>query len=120
MNKAGDMRIPVVLGGDAGPGDAVLVEDGQDMPAAGYAMRFDAAKPGHVIGCACCTARGPVADALGRLFVERVRGQAPFFGRVVVKASPAGEAAVREALETDVLARARYLLEERSYFFEKK
>ncbi len=102
------MRIPVVMGGFTGPGDAVLVEEGFQMPAAGYGVRFAAGKVGHVVGCACCGGRSGVAEVLGRMFVERARGVAPFFERVVVVASAAGEAAVREAVEGDVVVRARY------------
>jgi hypothetical protein len=105
-----DMRIAVVMGGAPGEGDAALVEDGHDMPAAGYALRFalGVGKAGHVAGCACCMVRGPAADALTALFRARAMGMAPFFGRVVVLASAAGEAAVAEALEGDVMARARF------------
>ncbi len=117
MRGAGDMRIPVVLGGVAGPGDAFLVEDGHDMPDSGYAVRFalGAGKPGHVTGCACCTLRGPAADALTTMFRARATGLAPLFSRVVVLAFPAGEAAVREALEADVVTRARFRFEKNSY-----
>jgi hypothetical protein len=112
MNEAADARIPVILGGEPGPDDAILVEDGQDMPQNGHAVRFALAggKPGHVSGCACCTPRGPVADALSTLFQARARGTAPFFKRVVVLASPNGEAAIRTALDSDLVARARFRL----------
>jgi hypothetical protein len=104
-----DMRIPVVMGGE---GDAFLVEDGHDMPEAGYAVRFalGMGKPGHMVGCACCTLRGPAADALTTMFHARAMGVAPFFSRVVVLASPAGEDAVRDALEADVVTKARFRL----------
>jgi hypothetical protein len=113
MNKASDARIPIVFGGEPSPDDAILVEDGRDMPETGYAVRFAVAggQPGHVIGCACCSLRGPAADALGRIFMARARGEAPFFGRVVVLASVDGETAIREALTGDVVTRARYRLE---------
>jgi hypothetical protein len=106
------MRIPVVIGTAPSQGDAVLVEDGFDMPAEGYAVRFalGAGKPGHLAGCACCTLRGPAADALTIMFRARATGAAPFFTRMVVLASPAGEAAVREALEADVVTKARFRL----------
>jgi hypothetical protein len=110
MCDAADMRIPISIGGDPGPGDAVLVEDGRDMPESGYAVRFALGLPGHPLSCACCTLRGPAADALGRLFRERATGAAPFFTRVVVLASPAGEDAVRQAVAEDVVTRARYRL----------
>ncbi len=102
------MRIPILFGVEPGAGDAVLVEDGHDMPADGYAVRFTVAQAGHVIGCACCTLRGPAADALGRMFMARARGEAPFFARVVVLASEAGVAEVRRALGEDVVTKARY------------
>ncbi len=109
------MRIPILIGGSAArEGDAFLVEDGADMPAGGYAVRFalGARKFGHQVGCACCTLRGPAADALTGMFRARVTGNAPFFKRVVVLASPEGEAAVREAIADDVVTAARYRLEE--------
>lgn len=103
-----DMRIPIVMGGRPEAADAVLVEDGLDMPETGYAIRFVPGKPGHGLSCICCTLRGPAADALGRMFRERAMGVAPLFKRVVVLASPAGEDAVREALTEDVVTAARY------------
>lgn len=110
MLMSADMRIPIVIGGKPEPADAVLVEDGFDMPASGYAMRFALGLPGHALGCACCTLRGPAADALGRLYRARATGTAPFFRRVILLASEAGEAAVRTALDQDVVTRARYRL----------
>jgi hypothetical protein len=82
------------------------------MPAAGYAVRFalGVGKPGHVAGCACCTLRGPAADALTTMFRARATGMAPLFRRVVVLASAAGEDAVGQALEGDVVTRARFRL----------
>jgi hypothetical protein len=103
-----DMRIPLVMGEKPEPSDAILVEDGLDMPQTGYAVQFSAGRPGHGLSCFCCTPRGPVANALGRMFRERATGSAPFFKRVVVLASPAGENAVREALTGDVVTAARY------------
>ena len=106
------MRIPILFAIPTRSDDAVLVEEGQTMPLQGYALRFSApATPGHPLGCTCCVVRSPVSDALGRLFRARATGTAPFFKRVVVLASPAGEAAVREALAGDVMAAARYRLE---------
>jgi hypothetical protein len=115
MNFASDMRIPVLFGATpARESDAWLVEDGADMPEQGYAVRFAMAsrKFGHVSGCTCCTLRGPAADALTGMFRARATGVVPFFKRVVVVASPEGEAAVREALTDDVVTAARYQLSE--------
>jgi hypothetical protein len=49
-----------------------------------------------------------VAEALHRLFLGRARGTAAFFARVVVAASPEGEAAVRQALARDAFVAGRY------------
>jgi hypothetical protein len=106
------MRIPIVMGVEPSAGDAVLVEDGHAMPKTGYAVRFalGAAKPGHFAGCACCTLRGPAADALNALFRARATGAAPYFKQLVVLASPDGEAAVKAALVEDVVSAARFRL----------
>jgi hypothetical protein len=84
------------------------------MPEAGYAVRFalPARKFGHGVGCACCSPRGPAADALTRMFRARATGTAPFFRNVRVLASAAGEEAVREALEGDLVTAARYVRRE--------
>jgi hypothetical protein len=103
------MRIPILFGVPPRSDDAVLVEDGQNMPQLGHIMGFSRPKPRHGLWCTCCTLRGPVADALAQLFRARATGAAPFFQRVVVLASPEGETAVREALE-DVMVAARYRL----------
>jgi len=79
------------------------------MPPEGYAVRFSPpAGPSHAFNCACCTVRSPASAALGELFRARATSVAPFFKRVVVLASPRGEAAVREALAGDVMATARF------------
>jgi hypothetical protein len=109
------MRIELVFGGEPGPEDAALVEDGHAMPETGYAVRFALAAFGHAPGCACCTLRGPAADALGRMFRARATGAAPFFRRVMVCASEAGVAAVREAVATDVVTMARFRAESASF-----
>ena len=104
------MRIQVLFGGLPGAEVAVLVEEGLDPPQQVYAVRFALAKPGHFPGCFCCPPRGPIATALGQLFRDRATGKTPFFKRLVVLASPAGEAAVREAMAGDVVTQARYRL----------
>jgi hypothetical protein len=105
-----DARIPVVFApaGAAGSGDAVLIEGDGVAPDGLPVARFSAALPGHAVGCACCTPRGPVAEALHRLFLARARGTAAFFARVVVAAGPEGEAAVRQALVDDAFVAGRY------------
>jgi hypothetical protein len=105
-----DARIPVVFApaGAAGGGDALLIEGDGAAPDGLPVARFSTALPGHAVGCACCAPRGPVADALHRLFLARARGTAAFFARVVVAAGPEGEAAVRRALVDDAFLSGRY------------
>lgn len=104
------MRIQVLFGVFPCPEDTVLIEEGLDLPQQGYAVRFALTKPGHFPGCFCCSPRGPIATVLGQLFRDRTTGKAPFFKRLVVLASPAGEAAIREAMAGDIVTRARYRL----------
>jgi hypothetical protein len=113
MQTAADARIPIVMGTPPGLDDAAFVEDGRDMPTDVYAVRFAlaGASPGHMAGCACCTLRGPAADALGAMFQARARGAAPFFKRISILASPAGEAAIRDAVANDLVCRARFRFE---------
>ena len=111
MLQSSDMRIPIFFCIPPQSDDAVLVEEGQTVPQAGYAVRFSPpAQPSHKFGCACCTVRSHASAALGQLFRDRATGAAPFFKRVVVLASPKGEAAVRETVAGDVMAAARFQL----------
>ncbi len=98
------------MGGSPRATDAILAEAGHEPPSGNYAITFARGKPGHIIGCTCCTPRSPVADALTAMFRARATGKAPFFKRVVVLASPEGEAVVRDAVVNDVLSAARYRL----------
>ncbi len=108
----GDGRIPVVLGGVGGEGDAVLLEGEGALPA-GAAARFVVSEGGHTFGCACCVPRSDAGRALGRLFLARARGEVAAFGRVVaVTTSEAGRAAVEAAVAGDVVASARFRLGE--------
>jgi len=101
---------------DAGPEDALLIEatavsDGAapaDRPAvARFTLPVRIAT--HPLGCTCCAPRGPVAEALGRLFLGRARGELPWFRSVVaVTHSAAGADAVRAALTADVVTAARF------------
>jgi hypothetical protein len=113
MKLASDMRIPVLFGDvQAEKDDVYLTEGGAEPVRSGYAERFTLppGKFGHATGCTCCTPRGPAADALTRLFRARATGAAPFFKHVIVRASPAGEAAIRAAIANDMLTTARYRL----------
>jgi hypothetical protein len=108
-------RVPVRFDAtDAARSDEALLVEGDVAVPAGHAVgRFTLAPGlfGHPLGCACCTPRGPVADALGRLFLARARGEVAFFRSVVaVVATPAGEAAVRAALAQDQVSAGRFRL----------
>ena len=103
-----DARVPVRFGRleDASVEAALLVED--DAPvaptvAAGWVVeRFTVPRDApHPVGCICCVARSPAAQALSRLFLARARGEVPMFREVVVVATPDGEVAARAALAGD-------------------
>jgi hypothetical protein len=130
MMDVDDGRIGVRFGAaeDAGPEDALLIES--VAPGAGEAPGDHVVPPGgaartdrpplarftlpvriatHPLGCACCTPRSPVAEALGRLFLARARSELPWFRSVVaVTHSAAGADAVRAALIADVVTTARF------------
>ncbi len=115
MATQADSRIAVRFGSAAeAAGAALLIEAGGDAGAAvpgGAVAYFALPVSAHALGCACCLPRGPVAVALGRLFLARARGEAALFGQVVaVTSSAAGRAAVRAALQDDVVTRARFRL----------
>jgi hypothetical protein len=109
-----DARTPVRLlahAAEAPPGAVVLAEDGAVLPA-GMARVERYATPlegPHPMGCACCQPRSPAAIALDRLFLARLRGQAPWFKEVLaVAATAAGRAAILAALERDSVTSARF------------
>ena len=108
-----DARILVRFRSAAAPGAALLIEDGGAdamLPGRPTAC-FAASQTIHAAGCRCCLPRGPVSLALGRLFLARARGEVAFFDVVVaVTLTPAGAAAVRAALQDDVVTRARFRL----------
>ena len=89
-----DARIPVVFNTAAAPGDYALT------PEPGWATP-------HPVACTCCADRGPAAAALDRLFLDRVRGAVPWFGRVVVTGD---SASLRHALEADSVIASRFRL----------
>ncbi len=87
----------------AGPPAAVLGGQGGVAQAA-YAI----ASP-HQPGCSCCAGRSAAALALDLLFQARVRGQVPWFDRVLALAEDAAARdAVAQALQSDALTAARY------------
>ena len=100
-----DARIAAVVGPAlSSAADDVVLMEGRDfvfLPVA------------HPAGCACCVARGPVAEAFSKLFLARVRGEIPYFRRVlVVTFSAKGQEAVIRALVEDPVVSARFRLEE--------
>jgi hypothetical protein len=113
MTRSVDGRVSVRFGpaDEAGQDEALLVEGNAPVPDGRTVARFMLADGliGHSAGCVCCIPHGPVAEALGRLFLARARGEVAFFRTVVaVMATPAGEAALRAALATDQVAAGRY------------
>jgi G3E family GTPase len=63
-------------------------------------------------GCLCCTVRGDIVDTLTNLFVDRVKGKIPFFGRVVIETTGlADPAPILHTLMTDPIVAARYMLD---------
>jgi hypothetical protein len=78
-------------------------------PGAAALVSFDLGLPVHPTGCACCGARTPLAIALDRLFLARIRGDAPWFDRVVaLLPSEEARAALTAALRGDALTVSRY------------
>jgi hypothetical protein len=112
-----DARIPLIVVEDpavlaavlaAGPAAAVLGTARAVPPGAVAAESFDPAAP-HAPACACCQGRPAAAVALDRLFQARVRGQSPWFDRVVALAeTAASRTAVAAALEQDAVTAARF------------
>lgn len=113
-----DARIAVTFApaASAGRGEALLIEGQGAAPDGVPVARFAAVPVGHfpagpAPGCACCRPRGPVAEALHRLFLARARGASACFTRVIVAAGAEGEAAVRQALAGDAFLAGRYRVE---------
>lgn len=92
---------------------AWLVQGDAPAPGPGPVARFrlPVAGAGHPAGCVCCVPRGPVAEALSRLFLARARGEVAFFHDVLaLPFDAAGAAAIRDALAADSLLAARFRL----------
>lgn len=114
-----DARIPLlVTDGEAalaaalatGPKAAVLAGTPPPaLPAGAVALGSLGAAKSHVLACVCCGGRSPAAAALDRLFQARVRGQCPWFDRVVALATTAeARAAIAAALVEDAVTAARF------------
>ena len=121
MSWSLDARIPLTFVAPAalaaalaaGKPAALLVEaPAAALPEGAAALEgFEAGGPTHAAACACCTGRPPVSLALDRLFQARVRGQCPWFTRVIaVTEDPIARAAIEAALDGDALSRARFRL----------
>lgn len=107
-----DARVPVRTGRveEAGTEVALLIEGGVAVPAGVAVARIAAIPAQHAPGCACCVPRGPIAEALARLFIARARGEVPFFREVVAVLDDTSLAGLHQALETDPLLAGRYRL----------
>jgi hypothetical protein len=113
-----DARIPLLVTEDAAALAAALAADPKAavlavapapaLPAGAVTLgSFDASQP-HAVACACCGGRPPAAAALDQLFQARVRGQCPWFDRVVALAeTPEARAAIAAALAGDAVTAAR-------------
>lgn len=105
-----DARVPVVFGELAeAAGEDVLLFEGDKIPGDLIGVSFRPGPGVLAMGCACCTPRGPLAQALGEMFMARVKGEIPFFRRVVAVAeTEEGRATMLAALTEDPLCSARY------------
>ncbi|MFC7473543.1 hypothetical protein ACFQS7_04210 [Dankookia sp. GCM10030260] len=114
-----DARIPLLVTESAaalaaalaaGPNSAVLTAaPAPALPEGAVTMGSFDATPAHAVACSCCSGRSPVAAALDRLFQARVRGQCPWFDRVVALAeTPEARAAIAAALSGDAVTAARF------------
>jgi hypothetical protein len=114
-----DARLPVVVVTNAaalaaalaaGPPAAILAE-APVPPLPSELPPWEDFEPSlaHAAACGCCGGRPPAAVALDRLFQARVRGQCPWFERVVALApTPEGRTAVEAALTGDAVTAARF------------
>ena len=63
-------------------------------------------------GCLCCTIRGDLIDTLRELFLKRVKGQVPWFKRVVIETTGlADPAPILHTLLNDPLVAANFALD---------
>lgn len=106
-----DSRIPVRFGSreDAGGGCSLLIE-GHGLQTGSIAYFVPGPADGHPVGCACCTPRRPAAEALARLFLAHIRDGHPLTGLVAITRTNAGRRAVLDALNGDMLTKARFRL----------
>ncbi|MDE8344857.1 MAG: hypothetical protein POH28_01595 [Acidocella sp.] len=107
MQTKPDIRIPILW---SGTGDVYLVQDSKRAPTDGYVVRFSLGLKRHAPGCGCCAGRGPAATALGWIFQARARAEISYFTTLVVVATADGQAAIRDALDEDPVARSLFKL----------
>jgi len=63
-------------------------------------------------GCLCCTVRNDIVDTLTSLFVDRAKGEVPWFSRVVIETTGlADPAPILHTLMTEPIVAARYMLD---------
>jgi dihydroorotase len=63
-------------------------------------------------GCLCCTVRNDIVDTLTSLFVDRAKGNVPWFTRVVIETTGlADPAPILHTLMTEPIVAARYMLD---------
>ncbi len=107
-----DGRVPVVLGRleDLRPGDVLVIEAAGAWATREFVQPVVRLASAHAAGCACCAGRDPWAEALGGLFVARMRGEAARFERVLAVLEAAAGARFAAILEEDRLLAARYRL----------
>ena len=107
-----DARIPLHLlkqGETPAEGMALLAE--APTEAAAPAMALFSLAGAHVPACTCCGVRGPVAEALDRLFLGRVRGTMPWFTAIAaLPQSTEAVEAIRQTLRDDQASSARFRL----------
>ncbi len=113
LPEADPQALLVVVAPELPAGDA----DGTTSRAPGWTAGWmavrqvaaeDLAATSHPAGCACCTARSPLALLLSSLFEQRARGTLDLFRRVWMT-GPAGLAeAVPALLASDPVVAGRY------------
>jgi hypothetical protein len=107
-----DARIPVHIltpGETPAAGMALLAEAPAEVSATASAVFT--LEGAHMPACACCGVRGPVAEALDRLFLGRVRGEFPWFTAIAALPRGAdGAEAIRRTLREDQPSSARFRL----------
>ncbi len=100
--------LPVAL---AGTPAAILAEAPPPALPDGAAVlaSFDLHLSSHPTACTCCGGRSAVAVALDRLFLARVKGEAPWFDRVVALVpGKEARAALATALRDDPVSSSRF------------